>query len=107
MTGWRIALSGTVFAIGAGAACSDRVPYGPPGTGRGGSGGRGGPGGTRGGASGGGLVACPPAGGSPGFTCPPESTAIACDLPDTSRELRVSNDHVYLAIDEDLYRVVD
>jgi hypothetical protein len=94
-------------------ACSSAALNG---TGTGGStggfsaGGRGGVGGGLSGAAGceggeGGCGVCPALDPNGPFTCAPGSTAIACDIPPYVRELRTSNEHVYMTIDLDLYRV--
>jgi hypothetical protein len=98
MTGLRIAMSGAALLVASAVACSSDAGRPPIDWG---SGGVGGHRTARGGATG----ECPDVTANPSFVCPPGSTAFACDLPFDAREMRVSNDHLYLTVGMDLHRV--
>ena len=104
----------TAIALTALVACSsgslDRSgTAGSPGTGGVNAGGSGGLGGGSGGGPSctgeAGCFVCPTLDPEGPFPCAPGSTAIACDIPPYVRELRTSNEHVYMTIDLVLYRV--
>jgi hypothetical protein len=99
MTYIRIAIAGTAVVMASSAACTSEGGWAGPRWGAGGVAGNR----YRGSAAG----ECPDVGANPSFACPPGSTAIACDLPFESGELRVSNDHLYLVVGTELHRARD